>query len=327
MPHADALRSRRPRILMAGMSNLDHIWSVAHFPPTASRTPATGYRRQGGGPAATAAVAAARLGAAVELWSFHGDDDAGASLTRELEREGIDVSNVRTVPGATTPVSAVLVTPEGERHIFPHRDVASLDRASGWLDERLDGCAAVLFDGRYPALCSAVATAANDRAIPTIADLGDTAAWDLAPRADHLVVPLECARAVSGIDSPALAAPGVRQRTGQVVGITCGGDGSWFLVDGEPVHVPAPTVDRVVDTTGAGDVFHGAYAFGVACGWSPLRSAAVASAAAALKCRSPGGRTGIPTWEALQQFAATRPEVQWALDGGEPPGDSNGRNP
>ncbi len=94
----------------------------------------------------------------------------------------------------------------------------------------------------------------------------------------------------------------------RIAGVTCGDRGSWFATsDGDEFHQPAftpPNPPGVVDTTGAGDVFHGAFSFGLAQGWDPRRCARFASAVAALKCTRLGGRAGIPTCAQAEQLAS-----------------------
>ena len=96
-----------PRLLMAGLSCVDHLWRVERFPPTASRTRTSDYTVQGGGPAATAAVAAARLGARTELWAVHGDDANGHAAREELRRYGVGLLCVVGGAGATSMVGSM----------------------------------------------------------------------------------------------------------------------------------------------------------------------------------------------------------------------------
>lgn len=281
-----------PRLVMVGLSCLDHIWQVAHFPPQGSRTHASAYRMQGGGPAATAAVTAARLGAKVELWALHGDDANGRAAQEELERFGVDCSQLRTLAGAKTFVSAVLVDPAGERYIFPYRGEGLVDTAEGLALERLAQADCLLTDARHPVMSEAALRQARRLGIPTVGDWSDARHWELTQYIDYLLVSEECAAEVLGRNDPEAALEKLRQFDGQVVGITLGEQG--FLYDaGEGLrHVPALPVE-VVDTTGAGDVFHGAYAYAVAMGYTLARCALFASVTAALSCQALG-RSGIP---------------------------------
>lgn len=303
-----------PRLLFVGLSCLDHSWQVANFPPVNSRTPAHAYRTYGGGPAATAAVTAARLGAVSELWAFHGDDLAGDLAVAELRAYGVDTSQVQRVEGATSFVSAVLVTPDGERYIFPYRGEGITDTADGFDLRRIEGASALLIDARHPVLARAALDAARAAGVPTVGDYSNTRHWELTPLLEHLIVSEECAAEVLGRDDPEAALGALRQHPAQVVGVTLGAEG-FLYDDGEGVrHLSAFPV-AAVDTTGAGDVFHGAYAFGVACGWPVADIAAFASVTAALSCTGVG-RSAIPDAEAVAELLEERglremEELRW----------------
>ena len=290
-----------PRLLMVGMSCLDQLWQVERFPPTGSRTPATAYRTHGGGPAATAAVTAARLGASVSLWSVHGDDANGQLLRAELERYGVDVSGVETVSGGITPVSAVLVAPGGERFIFPYRDPKLADTGEDWTEDwagndlaDFDG---VLVDTRYPRLSERVLAEAARLGIPSVGDFADASHWHLSGSVSHLIASEECAQGVctdlwdADALEPALAR--LRQFEGQTVAVTLGAKGFVYDAGSGMRRIPAPAVP-VLDTTGAGDVFHGAYTYALARGLDADGCARFATATAALSCRGVG-REAIPT--------------------------------
>jgi sulfofructose kinase len=303
---------------MVGLSCTDHLWQVERFPPQASRTPATAYRSQGGGPAATAAVTAAKLGAKVALWTVHGDDASGRAAQKELEAYGLDLSGLRVVPGAASFVSAVLVAPGGERYIFPYHSPGLDDDPAHWQLSRVAGVDCVLTDARHPRLAEAVVREARRLEVPVVGDFSNTRNWHLARYADYLLVSEECAAEVLGRNEPEAALAALRQRKDQVVGITLGEQG--FLFEdpalGETRHIPALHVE-VVDTTGAGDVFHGAYAYAVARGFAVSRCGLFASVTAALKCRALGGRSGIPSADEVEMLLEERTakemdEQRWA---------------
>lgn len=303
-----------PRLLFVGLSCLDHLWQVAEFPPRLSRTDATAYASYGGGPAATAAVTAARLGAEAELWAFHGDDRTGGLLKAELERYGVDVSQLEAVPGATSFVSAVLVDPAGERYIFPYRSADLVDRAADFDLSRVARCHALLTDARHPRLSRAALEAAKGAGVPSVGDFSNARHWELAALVDHLIVSEECAAEVLGRDDPEAALTALRQHPAQIVGVTLGENGFLYHDGREMRHVSALPV-AVVDTTGAGDVFHGTYAFGVACGWSVAECGLFASVTAALACTGVG-RSAIPTADEVAELLEQRglkefDELRW----------------
>jgi sugar/nucleoside kinase (ribokinase family) len=146
---------------------------------------------------------------------------------------------------------------------------------------------------------------ARAKGVPTCGDIGRIAGHeDLLELIDYLVVPRHAAVEVAGTPGPkalqALSGFGAR-----MVAITLGPRGAIYLAGGGVEEVPAFKVD-VVDTTGAGDVFHGAFAYGVARGWAPRQLMRFASAVAALKCTELGGRSGIPDLVRTQRFLEER---------------------
>ena len=302
-----------PVLLSVGLSCLDLVWRVERFPPAASRTEATAHARHGGGPAATAAVAAARFGVEARLWALHGDDAAGRELHAALEREGVDVSGVHAPAGAETFVSAVLVEPSGERWIFPYRGRGLDDDPADWPLDAVAGVDAVLTDLRHPALARAVLRRARAAGVPSVVDLGNLRDVDATDDADVIIAAKEAAEAALG--GP-LAGEGdatwraeaaleaVRRRPDQVVAITLGDEGVVFDAGEGVRHLSAFPVEAT-DTTGAGDVFHGVWAAALAAGEPPVRCATLASVAAAESCRGPG-RTAIPTGDAVRTLLESR---------------------
>ncbi|MCA9840337.1 MAG: hypothetical protein KC422_25730 [Trueperaceae bacterium] len=294
---------KKPKLAMVGVSCLDHIWQVSHFPPNHSRTHAHAYQVQGGGPAATAAVTGARLGADVRLLTVHGDDSNGQLAKLELERSGVDLSYLRTYPNSQMVVSSILVTPEGERYIFPYMGNNLLDTDKDLDFSILEGVDCLVTDSGYPIMNKAILKAAKTRNIPIVADFGHRRNWHLATYADYLIVSEECATEVLGRNDPEAALDALKQFETQYVGITLGEEGYLFTQASRTRHIPAFPVE-VVDTTGAGDVFHGAFAYAVARGFDLDYCGLFASVTASLSCTALGGRAGIPdaaTVEAILQ--------------------------
>ena len=321
--------TRPPTVLCVGLSCLDLVWHVARFPPTGSRTDATAHLRHGGGPAATAAVAAARFGAHARLWAIHGDDDAGRALVRELQEDDVDVSGVRVPRGARTFASAVLVAPDGERWIFPYRGEGLTDDPASWpLDEVADADV-VLTDLRHPRLARAVLDAARSAGVPSVVDLGSLRDAELAERADVVIAAREAAAEAlagprdagpAGSVDPGEAAgealSALRSGPDQTIAVTLGDEGVIYDAGAGLRHLPSLPVDAVVDTTGAGDVFHGVWAAALAFGADADACARFASVAAALSCRA-AGRAAIPAGDEVRTMLEERTvremnEMRWA---------------
>lgn len=261
------------KVLTIGWANLDQRYYIEEFPPRASRTGVRAYREALGGPAAVAAVAAARLGAEAHLLSRRGDDAAGERLEEMLQAEGV---KPHFQLGAATPVSAVLVTPEGERFIFPYRPALPEELVLN--EERLlKGVKAVLLDGRWAAAGYGLGQAAREQGLPVVLDLDRDRDedWMLTQVATHVVASEELALKKGGVE--ALLAQ--LQALGVFAAVTLGPEGVAYVggqVSAHKVHVQ--------DTTGAGDVFHGAFTLAVAEGKGNVAALEFASAVAALHC-------------------------------------------
>jgi sulfofructose kinase len=137
-----------------------------------------------------------------------------------------------------------------------------------------------------------------------VADFGDATNWYLAKEVTHLIVAEECVLQLFAKVEPEVVLPKLRQYDTQVVGLTLGAKGFFYDAGQGIKHTPAFPVNAV-DTTGAGDIFHGAYTFALAAGASPETCAVLASAVAALSCQG-FGRSYLPTLEQTLNFLADR---------------------
>ena len=293
--------------ICVGVSVLDRIWRVTGLPLAAGKQVTGDFLETGGGLAATAAVAIARLGERCAYWGRVGDDLAGRAVLDEFEREGIDASAVRRVPGARTTQSAILVAPGGERSIVAYFDPA-LDPDPAFLPlERVATARGVLADTRWiPGSLRALGEARRV-GVPSVLDIEPGAREDNAPLcalAGHKVFSEPGLAAYAGRDDPEPALEEAYREHGGVAAVTLGARGVLLRTEGGLVHVPAPRVDAV-DTTGAGDAFHGAYLVGIAETGDPIAAARFACAVAALKCTRLGGRAGLPSRADVQAFVAT----------------------
>lgn len=285
-----------PALVCLGLSALDYIWSVDRFAgPGGGKVRASAFTTIGGGMAATAAVTAARLGARVQFWGRAGDDHEGHLMHDQLAAEHVDVSNFRLFAGARSSISGVVVDAAGERQIMNFRGAGQPVEAD-WLPlSEIRAVGAVLADPRWPEGAAAAFCAARAAGVPTVldADMAEPEVFNLLlPLTDHAVFSKPALEAFAGKASDLLAMISAFGCT--VAAVTEGGEGVRWRQDGHEHHQPAFPV-RTIDTTGAGDVFHGAYAFAIAGGAPVAEAFTFASAAAALKCTGAGGRSGIPT--------------------------------
>jgi sulfofructose kinase len=295
------------RIIAVGHAALDRIYRIDNFPPQPTKVRALEHVEVGGGMAANAAVAMARLGGKVELWSRVGDDPAGVTIRNGLKAEKVDVTAVQMFEGYRSSTSAIIVDDRGERLIVNHRDV-SMPTSTDWLPlERIAGAAAVLGDIRWLEGLRATFTRARAEGVPTVLD-ADVGAREALPEilalTDYAIFSSPGLTEMGSGDERArlssLAAMGLKH-----VGVTRGDRGYLWLQDGGFHECPAQVPDSIVDTTGAGDAFHGAFALLLAEGRPVAECARAGAVAAAEKCTRLGGRAGLPTRRRLDALMRT----------------------
>ena len=293
-------------IVCVGNGVLDQVYEVDVQPRAGVKTTALGFRESGGGPAATAALAIARLGGRAAWWGRLGDDTAGRHIRDELARQGVDLSGTRTLPGARTVRATVIVDRSGERSILIDRSGMPPD--AGFLAENdMTGAAVLLADTRWPEGSQAALERARRAGIPRVldADGGRREVLEpLAKLADHIVFSDEGLAEFAGAGPAQERLARAAGRLKGVVAVTVGEAGSLWALDGQMTTVSAFTV-AVRDTTGCGDVFHGAYALGLAEGMPPLAAARFASAAAAIKAANGRGWDGMPDRPAIERVMET----------------------
>ncbi|MEX2540844.1 MAG: PfkB family carbohydrate kinase [Trueperaceae bacterium] len=300
---------RGPLLLGLGMATVDFLTLVPRLPGPDEVFPLQRLDMQGGGPVATALAAAARLGTGAAFAGAVGDDHWGDAIVDDFGRFGVNVDEVVRRRGGVSPHSVILVdAASGKRSIlYSNGDVRGLEPAE--LPERLIGRAAVLhLDGFDIDAALEAARIARAAGVPVSLDGGAGEPWpgllDLLPLVDLLVVAAQFAESVTGEKRPESALTALRRWGARQVVITDGARGAWFLGgEGDTGHVPAFDVE-VVDTTGAGDTFHGAYLHAFLAGESIAGCVLFASAAAALKCTRLGGRAGLPTSDQVEAFLA-----------------------
>jgi sulfofructose kinase len=292
-------------VLCVGHAVQDFIFSVATLPGRAEKYRATGFSSVGGGPAATAAVTIAQLGGRAVLAARVGADAAADMIVAELRDYGVDCRHVRRCEGCASSVSAVIVDRCGERMIVNNLD-PSLPREPDWLPTPSDtGAAAVLVDTRWPEGALAALQAACAAGLPAVidADLPIPVDGALLRAASHVAFSADALAEFSGISDPARALAAVAPTLPGWCCVTAGGAGVYVMDRGQPSRCAAFDVP-VVDTLGAGDVWHGAFALALAEGRDEAAAVRIASAAAALKVQRTGGRSGAPSRGELEAFLA-----------------------
>lgn len=305
-----AADDRRYHVLGYGAIALDDLLYVEHFPIPDTKMPLLDSVRQGGGLTATALVAVSRLGGRAAYAGVMGNDALSREAIEGLVSEGVDCSHVLYQEGAG-PVKAVVLIDRstGSRTILYDSSHLTVRDPNTVPDSLLAEARVHFLDGRIAASGRLVAARARQMGIPVVSDverLTDEGVEEMMDRSDHLIVGQALAAQVTGHADPAQACEALWREDRVAAIVTAGSQGSWYRSAGQPVrHQPIFPVE-VVDTTGCGDVFHGAYALRLALGATVPDCVRYAAAVAALKATRPGGRTGIPTHERVIAFLATR---------------------
>lgn len=303
-----ASKARSVHVICLGLSALDQVWRVDRlFAGRSEKIKAVGYGALGGGMAANASVAIARLGASVAFWGRAGNDAAGHEMKSAFMAESVDVENFRLFADGRSSVSGIIVDSSGERQIVNFRGL--FPEAADWLPlEAVARASSVLADPRWVEGAATLFREARARGIPTVldGDMADAEVFErLLPLTDHAIFSEPALKSFAGsAEDKSLAA---LARFGcRVIAVTRGERGvSWY--ENGRSHLQSAYAVEVVDTTGAGDVFHGAYALAIGVGLDVRAAMAFSAATAAMKCRHAGGRNGIPDINECLAFMRTKP--------------------
>jgi sulfofructose kinase len=292
-------------VLCVGHASYDLVFSVPRHPLADEKITADAFLACGGGPAANAAVIVARLGFRSAFAGYLGDDPYGESHALEFLREGVDTRCL--VRGTQpTPLSCVLVKPDGTRALVNYKGT-SRHLPQHAIDFSGIHPKLVLFDGHEPQVSVPLAERARAKGVPLVLDAGSLheGTQALMARVDYLVASEKFARQwLQGSDEEEALAR-LAELSPAVV-ITLGERGLIWRKDGMRGALPAFPV-QAVDSTGAGDAFHGAFAAGIVANlpWDELLR--YASAAGAFCCQHSGARNGLPTQKETQSFLSLFP--------------------
>lgn len=300
-----------PKILCIGMPVRDLTFRTPGVPARGSKENATGFAEICGGNALNAAISIVRLGGRAALCGPIGDarETSARFIHEQMANEGIDTKHLIHMPGLVTPISAVMIDPTGERTIVTFRDPELWKVRLPKADTLLDDCHAILVESRCAEFCTDICAAAVRRGIPVIvdADRAMSLREGLLTASTHLVFSSEPLQETAGIPDDGEALRKIAALTPSFLAGTRGPRGTlWLDEQGELQETPAFPV-HTVDTLGAGDVFHGAFALAVTEKQELRRALRFASAAAALKCTRFGGAFAAPQ----------RPEVEELLSRGQ----------
>lgn len=296
-------------VIAIGYSCIDYIVPVDSLPKLDEKLIVPNFLIQGGGPAATAMVAVARLGGRAALVTALGDDASGREILDGLADEGVDASFAVVRPGGSSAFAFCMIERgSGLRTIVGRPTDVVLCAPQDVPASAIASAKVLLVDGCQVEAQREACRIAREAGVAVIFDAGNEKSGmeELIELCDVVIASHGFASDVCGTTDPAEGAARLRKRGASVAGVTAGAAGAFFHTDSGRFHQRAFGV-RVVDTTGAGDAFHGGYAYGMAQGWDERGCARFGAAVAALKCRALGGRTALPSLEETEEFLAGGP--------------------
>lgn len=306
-PFPPALPSGRPfDVVGLGANASDHIVRIPHHPRPGEKVRFGSYRHQGGGQTATALVAVARLGYRARYLGGVGDDADGQATLAGLRSEGLDVTGVKLRPGGLTQRAFILVDEEtGERTIIWGRSEGMVLQPEEIDRESVISGRLFHTDAQNPLSAALAARWAREAGMPVIADLERVRPGleEFLPQVDYLIAAAQFPERVTGASTLADSLRILEERShGALIMVTQGPLGAVARLDGRLRCFPAYAIGAV-DTTGAGDVFHGAFAVACLRGMDLEDAIDFSHAVAAMKCLQVGGRAGIPrSFEEVERF-------------------------
>ncbi len=300
------------QVVGLGQASVDYLGRVPAFPIEDQKVELLDIQMQCGGPASTALVTLARLNVATAFLGSISNDPLGREILRDLQNEGVDVGCLKVTPGFTSQLALIAITAgTGKRTIFWHRgSVPPLQPEEVELGA-FPNALLLHLDGLMIEASIEAAQQAQARGMKVVMDAGTMRAGSqrLAALVDVLIASERFAAPLVGDDArPETAVEALHELGPEVVVITLGPRGS-IGSNGRGrkiIHQSAFPVDAL-DTTGAGDVYHGGYLYGLLQGWGMRRCMRFASAVSAITCCRIGGRQGIPDLKSVETFLRNHP--------------------
>ncbi|MBM4348526.1 MAG: carbohydrate kinase family protein [Deltaproteobacteria bacterium] len=298
------LKNKSFEVVGMGLNSVDFIGLAPEFPTINSKMKLLRFSKQGGGQAATAMVALSRWGVKTKYIGKVGGDELGSFSLDTIREEGVDISSVTIEPHANNQFAMILVDGvSGERTILWDRDERLMYR-EGELKKK-DICSGKILhlDGHDIRAAIRSAQWAKKEGIPTVIDIDkvEPLTGKLIRQIDFVVTSSRFPTLMTGISDREKALIELQKQTPGFLCSTLGHEGAMALVNGEILYVEGFKI-KAVDTTGAGDVFHAGFIYGLLQNWRVEEILRFANAAAGLKCRDLGGRRGIPTLEEVRKF-------------------------
>ena len=297
-----------------GLNSVDFLCVVPEFPAPNSKMKVLQFSKQGGGQVATAMVALSRWGVKTKYIGKVGDDEWGEFSLHSIRQEGVDVSSVTVEPNAPNQFASIIVDrTSGERTILWDRDKRLMYREGELQKEEICSGKLLHLDGHDVRAAIQSASWAKEEGIPTVVDLDkvEPLTSELMKKIDFVITSSRFPTFFTGMSDPQKALAEMQRQIPGFLCATLGDEGAIAFVDGKILHAKGFETNAI-DTTGAGDVFHAGFIYGLLQDWEVKEILRFANAAAALKCGEVGGRKGIPTLEKIQDFLmSSNPRSRW----------------
>jgi len=298
-----------------GLNATDTLIPLVNYPSRGSKVEYRHASVMPGGQAATTVVACQTWGLSTRYVGKLGQDDAARLHRDAFARAGVE-TQLTTVPGASSPQSLILVDEGGERTVLCRRDERLLLQPKDLRREWIVNARALHVDGYETAAATVAAGWAREAGIPVIADLDETypGVEKLIENVDYLIVSRDFPCRLMADSDLESALRRMRHRFGcRLTAATLGEDGVLAWDGRRLLHRPAYRVP-VVDTTGAGDIFHAGFIYALLQKWPLEQQLDFSCAAAAMNCMAAGARGGIQPVPAIQELMATTPRYQTVCD-------------
>ena len=293
------------RIVGIGANVYDTLITLKSYPTEDTKTRCEGIRQSGGGPCATGLVAAAKLGADCAFIGNLADDEGGRFLKADLNRFGVSTEYCRVLSGCASFSSCIwLAADKASRTIVFDRGNLPGTELGERAKTAIREADVLMVDGNDLDAAVDAAKIAAQSGTKVLYDAGGL--YDgverLLPYADYLIPSEEFAQGYTGAKSAGEAAKILFEKYSPALVVITQGKRGGILCDGKTVRAYPALPVPVLDSNGAGDVFHGAFAFAVTRGYDPYRACVFSSAVSALKCTKIGARDGAPDFGTVRAF-------------------------
>lgn len=287
-----------------GQCCIDYLGAVTQYPAINEKEEVSDLTVQGGGPVATAMVTLSRLGASTAFIGKISNDYFGSLIKDSLTSEFVNIDHIVVEKDKRSQFAFIVIEKEtGKRTVLWSSATVAPLRSEEVNRGVINTAKVLLLDGLMKEGSLVAAEYAREAGVTIVVDAGSMreGALALVNLSDYFIASEDFARQYSRANDPKVTAMELLSLGAKTVIITLGEKGSICATPESFFYQPAFKIN-VVDTTGCGDVFHGAFIFGLLQKWELHETIRFASATAALKCREIGGRTAIPDLREVEEF-------------------------